>query len=260
MFRIAENDVHKRTIKQKRGKSNCDKSKKSNSATSNVDKSVYCVDESDLLEFWHEIELDEELFSIDEEELDGFQNSGNILDSSSGFYLDFLQENDADSTPSSPLSTPIDSPISSPLSHSHSYVDGEISDSPAFGGSSSDEANSPLPTEILKQDSRKRTLENKQSRKTQKKSRRSTKNFPTKSKLSTEVTNEELSVLCVVENSPTIPATKKRKSSTKKTSRKYKKNIAEIFKSNEVLKLEAVSEDENVDIDIGDASDFTNYN
>jgi hypothetical protein len=183
------------------------------------------------------------------------------LDSSSGFYLDFLQENDSDSNPSSPLSTPIDSPISSPLTHSHSYVDGEISDSPAFGGSSSDEANFPRPSEIFKQDSRKRTLENnKQSRKTQKKSRRSTKNFPTKSKLSTEVANEELSVLCVVENSPAIPATKKRKSSTKKTSRKYKKNIAEIFKSNEVLKLEAVSEDENVDIDIGDASDFTNYN
>jgi len=246
---------------------------------------------SDLLEIWEEDELDDEISSI-EEEIARIQQQKYVKETSIPYsprsespcstlffeeYSDFLQDPEEipdSSSDSSPLNSPLSSPPQSfPPPPTPINDDDNNSDTAHASGSSCDEKDSStlsvaisiLPTTTTTSSvmevsnktedttSKKRTAETEKPN-TREKRRRNTKNCVSKS-----IAVASLSV-AVVENSSESPSKPTRRKKSKKRATPKKKKMEAIFKSEEVLKIKSVGDDEvDVNVDIGDASDFTNY-
>jgi len=258
-----------------------------------------CDETSDLLEIWEEDELDDEISSI-EEEIERIQQQKYVKETSIPYsprsespcsstlffeeYSDFLQDPEEipdSSSDSSPLNSPLSSPPQSFPPPPTPINEDDSSDTAHASGSSCDENESSLsvaisvPTTSLSSSpspsssssssppsddsktedktSKKRTAETEKPN-TREKRKRNTKNCVSKS-----IAAASLSI-AVIENSSESPSKPTRRKKSKKRTTPKKKKMEAIFKSEEVLKIKRVGDDEvDVNVDIGDASDFTNY-
>jgi len=251
-----------------------------------------CDETSDLLEIWEEDELDDEISSI-EEEIARIQQQKYVKETSIPYsprsespcstlffeeYSDFLQEPEEipdSSSDSSPLNSPLPSPPQSFPPPPTPINDDDSSDTAHASGSSCDEnesslsaaisipaslsSPSPSPASLMDdsktedQTSKKRTAETEKPN-TREKRRRNTKNCVSKSNAAASLS------VAVSENSSESPSKPTRRKKSKKRTTPKKKKMEAIFKSEEVLKIKRMGDDEvDVNVDIGDASDFTNY-
>jgi hypothetical protein len=216
--------------------------------------------------------------------IESHDNNTLFFEEYTGFLLedpeDIADNSDCSSSLSSPLPSPLPSPTlpqspllpSTPLSHeqddSNTHVDissaeeDETATCPSDCLPSSPSTNTVTSATAATEQSkstRKRSTTETDKPQLREKRRRNTKNC-----LSKSIAIEASLSVTVIENSSESPSgktwapTRRRKSKKRMTPKK--KKMEEIFKSEEVLKIKAVEEDEvDVAVDVGDASDFTNY-